>query len=202
MMTLENRSVKGFTLVELAVVLVILGAIFMSVLKVETMIKNARIRQVVNQYRELRTAIMIYKDKYGYFPGDDPKASVHVGAISNGDGDGRIKYASNEMSRCQLDLYNAGLVQKPGYHDNDPSDYFHHAFGQRPIEVVYVYYCYADSLHGQSNEGLGKEGHAIRFAGMPLDAAQAIDTMLDDGNLATGTIRKYPSTLDLYMFFE
>ena len=56
------RNHKGFTLVELAIVLVIIGIILGSVLKGQELINNARMKRAFNQQREIIAAV------YTYFP--------------------------------------------------------------------------------------------------------------------------------------
>ncbi len=156
---------KGFTLVELAVVLVILGTIFMSVLKVESMVKNAKIRQVVNQYRELRTAILVYKDKYGYLPGDDPYADVHVGSTRMGNGDGYVYGTGGyEWFPAFEHLNKAGLIK-----------------GKIPSAADPVKHVFNGSVYITMQIISGIKYNYIRFDDLPGDVAQALDTALDDG---------------------
>lgn len=161
---------KGFTLVELAVVLIILGAIFMSVLKVESMIKNAKIRQVINQYRELRTAILVYKDKYGYLPGDDLYAVAHVGGgIGNGDG-----YVYDpEWYRAFLHLSLAGLIS--GSYNGTASSIPKHVFN--------------GSVYITMQNIAGIKYNYIRFDSLPGDVAQALDVAIDDGKSDSGIVQ-------------
>jgi prepilin-type N-terminal cleavage/methylation domain-containing protein len=181
----------GFTLVELAIVMVIIGAIFMSVLQVESMVKSAKTRQLVNMYRELRTAIMVYKDKYGYLPGDDPFAVAHLGlpALSvnhYGDGNGRIGTASSqEVGFAQEHLSVAGLI-KGQYNGKNGSG----VYGQYPIQaLIHPFSDITLIAYHAFTFGDLKSGNAIRFEMVPPDVAQAVDSQLDDGKYDSGFIR-------------
>lgn len=172
---------KGFTLVELAVVLVILGTIFMSVLKVESMVKNAKIRQLFNQYRELRTAILVYKDKYGYLPGDDPYAIQHVGATHVGNGDSRITWGTPfENSAILEHLCKAGLIN--GAYDGVALDDF---YSKTPLLHPFSTRSPQDSIVIRYDSGLGNVFH---YLNLPYDVAQAFDLAFDDGVSTTGDI--------------
>jgi len=70
------RNHKGFTLVELAIVLVIIGIILGAVLKGQELINNAKIKRLYNQQREIMAALYTYYDRYSYFPGDDPNQAT------------------------------------------------------------------------------------------------------------------------------
>ncbi|WP_293446082.1 prepilin-type N-terminal cleavage/methylation domain-containing protein, partial [Persephonella sp.] len=64
-----KESQKGFTLVELAIVLVIIGIILGAVLKGQELIKNAKEKRLYNTYREMIAAINTYLDRYNALPG-------------------------------------------------------------------------------------------------------------------------------------
>lgn len=67
-MKLKN---KGFTLVELAIVLVIIGLILGAVLKGNSLIDNAKVKSLYkSNYQDIITAVYAYYDRYGRYPGD------------------------------------------------------------------------------------------------------------------------------------
>ena len=76
----SNRQ-SGFTLVELAIVLVIVGLILGAVLKGQQMIENAKVKSVANDLKGVVTAYYAYQDRYKAIPGDDKLASTHVSAL-------------------------------------------------------------------------------------------------------------------------
>ena len=66
-----NRKDSGFTLIEMAIVLVIIGLIIGAVLKGQDLIQNARAKKFVNFARAAEIAQWTYLDRKGHFNGDD-----------------------------------------------------------------------------------------------------------------------------------
>lgn len=83
----------GFTLVEIAIVLVIIGLLLGGVLKGQELVNGAKVKNLIGDFRTIPTFVYAYQDKFRRLPGDDLAASVHVGApdTANGDGDGQIE---------------------------------------------------------------------------------------------------------------
>ncbi|MEA1995113.1 MAG: prepilin-type N-terminal cleavage/methylation domain-containing protein, partial [Campylobacterota bacterium] len=61
---------KGFTLIELAIVLVIIGIILGAVLKGQDLIRNARAKKLIAQTQKWETHIWSYFNRGYRFPGD------------------------------------------------------------------------------------------------------------------------------------
>jgi prepilin-type N-terminal cleavage/methylation domain-containing protein len=64
------REQKGFTLIELAIVLVIIGIIIGAVLKGQDLIESARIKRFHHSMTEWETSIYTFLDRKNLFPGD------------------------------------------------------------------------------------------------------------------------------------
>jgi prepilin-type N-terminal cleavage/methylation domain-containing protein len=65
---------KGFTLVEIAIVLVIIGLLLGGVLKGQEMIENSKVKSIVNDMRAIQTAYNGYTDRFKVIPGDETAA--------------------------------------------------------------------------------------------------------------------------------
>lgn len=61
---------NGFTLVELATVLVIIGFILTMAFRGKDLIDSAKIRNMQAQFTKINSALSIYFEKYGFYPGD------------------------------------------------------------------------------------------------------------------------------------
>lgn len=109
----------AFTLIELAIVLVIIGLIVGSVLVGRDLIKAAEMRATVSQFEKLLTGIQTFRAKYGYLPGDIPSrdatqaglfaitgANANLSGYGNGDGilQGAI-WAAQDYSLGELNIF-------------------------------------------------------------------------------------------------
>jgi prepilin-type N-terminal cleavage/methylation domain-containing protein len=70
---------SGFTLVEIAIVLVIIGLLLGGILKGQELINSAKVKNLANDFRVIPTYIYAYQDKFKALPGDDPNVVPHVG---------------------------------------------------------------------------------------------------------------------------
>jgi prepilin-type N-terminal cleavage/methylation domain-containing protein len=84
-----KRKQIGFTLVEIAIVLVIIGLLLGGILKGQEMITQAKIKNVVADMSGVSAALYGYQDRYKALPGDDKVADRWTGAVK-GDGNGVI----------------------------------------------------------------------------------------------------------------
>ena len=68
----------GFTLVEIAIVLVIIGLLLGGVLKGQELIENSKTKAVVNDMKAIQAAYNGYIDRYKYLPGDETAATMNA----------------------------------------------------------------------------------------------------------------------------
>ena len=160
----------GFTLVEIAIVMVIIGLMIGGILKGQAMVQNAKVKRVVKQADEVRAAVMAFYDKYGVYPGDNNLAGIPPGDNGAGNGNGRID--TGERFRVFTDLQLAGLIS--GNYDGT-SDLPKHAFGGT-MDLVWV------------DPGPGQAKHYFRFYDLPAEVCLEIDHKYDDGNRSAGSI--------------
>ena len=120
---MNNHSIKGFTLLELSAVILIIGIIIGSISYGASLIDQARLRSIITEANEYMEAINLFEQKYGNLPGDIPTASDLWGTTCdatpsncNGDGDGIISYSygttnQNEALRAWQNLSLAGMIK-------------------------------------------------------------------------------------------
>ena len=70
----------GFTLIEIAIVLVIIGLLLGGVLKGQELINSAKVKNLATDFKNVPVYIYGYEDKFRALPGDDANAGAHVGA--------------------------------------------------------------------------------------------------------------------------
>jgi prepilin-type N-terminal cleavage/methylation domain-containing protein len=101
----KMKRQTGFTLVEIAIVLVIIGLLLGGMLKGQELIDSARVKNIAQDFRALSIAVLSYQDKYRSLPGDDAGAASRWGASTcQGNGDGIIE-AGNSANAENLCLW-------------------------------------------------------------------------------------------------
>src|SRR5450830_1688572 len=90
-----KRNQSGFTLIEIAIVLVIIGLLLGGVLKGQELINSAKVKNLANDFRNIPVYIYGYQDKYKALPGDDRLADVHLGTSATCAGGGGCPVAAS-----------------------------------------------------------------------------------------------------------
>lgn len=123
------RQRHGFTIVELAIVLVIIGALMGSIFVGQSLIRASHINSVVVDVSRYTQAFTDFRDKYQALPGDFANAQAFWGTpgggcpdgtgtgneVCNGNGDGHVcdtNDAANiaELKSEWIELANAGFI--------------------------------------------------------------------------------------------
>jgi prepilin-type N-terminal cleavage/methylation domain-containing protein len=187
------RTKKGFTLIEMAVVLLIisliLGAIFVGK---SNLIQSGQTHDAMSIASDLSAAVRDFKARYHYLPGDFPINAANpeipgvsvaciIGGLDAGNGNGLIEVPAggghpDETSCVPVHLFYAGYI-KGG------SGSIQTAFGSvRAVAKT------RSNVTVSGNLQFNNVQNVIEFANLPCDVANSIDLKLDDGNLATGNV--------------
>ena len=186
-MSAMQRKQAGFTLVEIAIVLVIIGLLLGGILKGQEMITQAKIKNVIADFSGIAAAYHGYQDRYRAIPGDDPKADRWTGAAV-GDGTGWVagKYNSTtdtDESRKWWDhLRRAGFVSGTGF--------------TQPINATGgIVGVQTGNAASPPAAALGTMfGTIVCSSSIADKIAIALDNQMDDGDARAGTLRAQKHT--------
>lgn len=179
-----NLRHKGFTLVELSIVLVIIGLIIGGVLTGQQIIQNARITNALNAIQAYEAQFQTYTQNYGALPGDDPNAVQRFATLvpaTPGNGDGVLEgtfdsiNATDETRLVWADLRAADLVKSQGGTSTAETAQPPNPFG---------------GIYGFQNGAFGGAftTTVLCLNDVPGTAATAIDSRLDDGLPNSGNV--------------
>src|SRR5688572_14274483 len=113
-----GKRATGFTLIEIAIVLVIIGLLLGGVLKGQELITGARVRNFIQQQDGVKAAYFGFLDRYRALPGDYANATANINGVvatvacgnGNGNGDGTIATGNNEHTLVWEHLSKAGFI--------------------------------------------------------------------------------------------
>ena len=112
---------KGFTLIELSIVLVIIGLIIGGILTAQSMVENAKIGRSIKQLQQYEIMFSNYKINYKYLPGDDPVPKSNCSYCYGGDGNGMMGYTYAGWLTWDEQFVAWKDLQAVGFLKNDPN---------------------------------------------------------------------------------
>lgn len=182
-----QRRQSGFTLIEIAIVLVIIGLLLGGILKGQELINSARVKNLASDFRNVPVFIYGYQDKFRALPGDDPAASTHLsgatdattpGTPGNGviEGDWDSATTTDESFLFWQHVRLAGLA--PGPTDTGAADY-------QPRNA-------AGGVLGVQSAvpltGITASTYYVCSTGILGKFVKQLDTQLDNGDTASGAM--------------
>lgn len=188
--TLRTRQ-RGFTLVEIALIVVLAGLIIGAAYTGRELVGQSRAKSLVGQFNSVRHALDTYQDRFHAVPGDDRFAPRHLPGASvsatagNGllDGPWNAAGPTDEPVILWEHLRLAGLA--PALGDGGPGD-------PRPRHLAGGVIGVSSALPAQRQvAGLGGSFQMCANA-VPGRLARAVDSLLDDGETGTGSVRIVP----------
>lgn len=92
-----NRNHDGFSLVELAISVTVIGVLLVAIVKGKAVIDNSRVSATIAKVKDFKTAVTSFQGIYNAYPGDLPAAGLAqlncpaAAGCAAGDGDRRIE---------------------------------------------------------------------------------------------------------------
>ena len=194
-MSIYKRQ-QGFTLVEMAIVLVIIGLLLGGILKGQELITSARVRNIADQNSGVQAAYYGFIDRYRQVPGDWCQANAVQaipGVNTGGNANGRLDEHSSSHFTEPLALWDQlsksrfiqgnyiGGTTVPNTDDTNQAP--RNAFNG--FLMLYRTSDYYDTATGTPTERL----NLILGRGIPVNVLAELDRKIDDGLPQTGVLR-------------
>jgi prepilin-type N-terminal cleavage/methylation domain-containing protein len=179
---------KGFTLVELAVVVTIIALLMLLVFRGESLIGTGQSQQVLAAVKDLGAAVGQFRARYNYLPGDMPDAVARIPGVAickvpavalpaggNGDGNGQVD--AGEIACVPEHLFRAGMIRSNGAITLTTKK------GTISIRVI------ARTSSALVGSFPSSTRNLIEVLNVPCQIAQDLDAKTDDGNFSSGNTR-------------
>ncbi len=185
-----KKAQSGFTLVEIAIVLVIIGLLLGGVLKGQEMITNARVKNIVSQAQGVQAAFYAFQDRFRAIPGDltaAQAAMVGNAALAAATAQSNSIIAAGDSATAFQNLTVSGFLSCPvctvtgaSTAANSPTN----AYGG-VMQLV------TDAVYAGTVAAPATVRHNVKTGGqIPVEVIAEVDRKMDNGAAATGTLRQ------------
>lgn len=178
---MTRGAARGFTLVEIAIVLVIIGLLLGGILKSHELITGARVHNLISQQDSIKTAFFGFQERFRAIPGDYAQAMTNIGGVTqNGDGNGRVENTAvpNEAILAWEHLSRAGFLTRT--YTYDPTE----SAATSPTNPYGVYlHLVFDGIYGAGSTATpSPPRHNLKTGSqIPVELIAEIDRKIDDG---------------------
>ncbi|WP_313950793.1 prepilin-type N-terminal cleavage/methylation domain-containing protein [Accumulibacter sp.] len=211
-----NKQQSGFTLVEIAIVLVIIGLLLGGVLKGQELINSAKVKNMAGDFRTISSLVYGYQDRFRSFPGDQSQTQLDL-AFGTGVAAACTPAAAGlcAQNNGRIDgNWNDGAATGAGTLTSEASLFWQHvrlanlAAGATVITDTGYRPRNADGGFIGIETGISAAGLAAPYIGTGATAMRGtffvcssgvlgrfvrqIDSTMDDGNTAAGTVQAVP----------
>ncbi|MGL4825045.1 MAG: type II secretion system protein [Alphaproteobacteria bacterium] len=193
----KNKKIgqEGFSLIELAIALVVIGLILGGIFKGQELIERGRLQKTISQIADYQLALTTFVEQYEAIPGDFSLATATWGqhAFSgnqNGIVEGKGMQRGSEAVAFWQHLFLAGLIPDPGHLPQGEQAHFGQGVPKAALGGGFT----VETDPDQDLKGLwmllGKESGNRGNGGLLTPAqAMAIDKKLDNGDPLSGRVR-------------
>lgn len=204
MQTTKLQNQKGFTLVEIAIVLVIIGLLLGGVLKGQEMINAAKIKNDTDSMKSLQASIYAFRDRAGYYPGT-PRATapatnsldgIQVAAIASSTQTGYVAadVSTSGTENAFADIWDQGFLKSPNMAPEvDDGGAFSVGYGENGTVAAAQITADGGSAYTTYPVVITTKNYVcISYTSDTANAQQiavGMDVKFDDGDPATGIVR-------------
>ena len=185
MKTKHSNSIRGVTLVEIAIVLVIIGLLLGGILKGQELINNAKVRSIADRQNSLKVAWFAFIDRFQALPGDYVSAQQYIPGAINGAGTGLIN--QNQSPLVFQHLSGAGYLRCPQC--NAAAEALPTAANSLQNQYGGIMAIFHDGAFYAANGGQDARLLIHTGARIPSNIVSEVDRKLDDGIANSGDFR-------------
>ncbi len=199
-----KRNQSGFTLIEIAIVLVIIGLLLGGVLKGQELINSAKVKNLSTDFKNIPVFIYGYQDKFRALPGDDGCAytgascvvghlSTPANAVPNGNSNGVINGLWSDTTTASESYNFWQHVREAGLAPGSPNP----TIDYRPTNATngHIGIQSGSSTAPPVRDGSGnaiRGSYIICSEGILGKFAKQMDIQMDDGVTWTGNLIAVP----------